>query len=59
MFVKNLRDCNEFTTNDGYSIRELLHPGNDTQALPYSPAYARVEAGKASYRHQLKQTTEE
>lgn len=59
MFVKNLRDCNKFAANDGCSIRELLHPGKDTQALPYSPAYARVKAGKASYRHQLKQTMEE
>ena len=56
MFVKNLHDCTEFTANDGCAIRELLHPEQDAPALPYSLAYARVAAGKASYRHQLKQT---
>lgn len=56
MFVKNLRDCVEFTAQDGCGIRELLHPEQDAPALPYSLAYARVETGKATYRHQLKQT---
>jgi len=56
MFIKNIQDCNEFTANDGCSIRELLHPEKDTPVLPYSLAYAMVEAGKSSYRHKLKQT---
>lgn len=56
MFVKNLNDCNEFSANDGCAIRELLHPEQDPHVLPYSMAYARVEAGKSSYRHLLKQT---
>ena len=56
MFVKNLYDCDEFTANDGCNIRELLHPDKDSVVLPYSIAYARVEQGKSSYRHKLKQT---
>ena len=56
MFVKNLNDCDEFSALDGCNIRELLHPEKDPPALPYSLAYARVERGKGTYRHQLKQT---
>ena len=56
MFIKNLNDCDEFTANDGCAIRELLHPDKDAPVIPYSLAYASVAAGKASYRHLLKQT---
>ena len=56
MFVKNLDDCDEFSANDGCAIRELLHPEKDAPPLPYSLAYARVESGKETYRHRLKQT---
>lgn len=56
MFVKNLHDCKEFTANDGCNIRELLHPEKDAQVLSYSLAYARVESGKGTHRHRLKQT---
>lgn len=55
MFVKNLNDCEEFTANDGCRIRELLHPDNDPVELPFSFAIARVEAGKQTYKHRLKQ----
>ena len=55
MFIKNLNDCKEFTANDGCRIRELLHPANDPVELPYSVAIARVDAGKQSYKHKLKQ----
>jgi mannose-6-phosphate isomerase-like protein (cupin superfamily) len=56
VFVKNLNQCQEFTANDGCQIREWLHPKNDPVTLPYSIAEARVEIGKSSYKHQLKQT---
>jgi mannose-6-phosphate isomerase-like protein (cupin superfamily) len=56
VFVKNLNDCSEYTANDGCRIRELLHPEQDVVELPYSLAVARVEAGKATYKHRLKQT---
>lgn len=55
MFVKKLTDCYEFTANDGCRIRELLHPERDSLDLPYSIAFARVETGKRTYRHRLKQ----
>ena len=55
MFVKNLKDCNEFIAVDGCYIRELLHPSKDPVSLPYSLAIARITAGKKSYVHKLKQ----
>ncbi len=56
MFVKNLQDCPGFVANDGCRIHELLHPKNDPVSLPYSIAFATLEAGKSSYRHKLEQT---
>ena len=56
MFVKNLTDCDEFAALDGCNIRELLHPEKDPATLPYSLALARVERGKGTHRHKLKQT---
>ena len=56
MFIKNQKDCEEFTANDGCRLRELLHPENDPVILPYSIAVARVETGKQTYKHKLAQT---
>lgn len=56
MFIKKSGNCEEFTASDGCRLRELLHPKNDPVELPYSIAVARVEAGKQTYRHILKQT---
>jgi len=56
VFVKKLAQCSEFTANDGCRIREILHPKNDPLQLPYSLAVARVEAGKQTYRHRLRET---
>lgn len=56
MFIKNQKDCAEFTANDGCLLRELLHPKNDPVALPYSIAVACVETGKQTYKHKLAQT---
>lgn len=56
VFVKKLGDCDEFTANDGCRIREVLHPKNDSLDLPYSLAAARVEPGKHTYRHRLRET---
>ena len=55
MLTKRQADCPEFIANDGCRIREVLHPKNDPVSLPYSLALATVDAGKASYRHRLKQ----
>lgn len=56
VFVKKLDQCSEFTANDGCRIREVLHPKNDPLELPYSLAVARVEAGKRTYKHRLRET---
>jgi mannose-6-phosphate isomerase-like protein (cupin superfamily) len=56
VFIKNHKDCAEFTANDGCRLRELLHPKNDPVVLPYSIAVARVETGKQTYKHKLSQT---
>lgn len=56
MFVKNLNQCVAFTANDGCLIREWLHPRHDPVSVPYSIAEARVNTGKSSYKHRLKQT---
>lgn len=60
MLIKRTSDCNEFTANDGCRIREVLHPANDgdrlgSSGLPFSLAIARVEPGKQSYAHYLRQ----
>ena len=53
MLVKRLKDCPEFTANDGCRLRELLHPKNDPVDLPYSMAVAAVAAGGRAYKHKL------
>ncbi|MDZ7736600.1 MAG: cupin domain-containing protein [Gammaproteobacteria bacterium] len=55
MLIKRTSECNEFTANDGCGIREVLHPRNDGIDMPLSLAIARVEPGKQSYAHYLKQ----
>jgi len=55
MLIKRTSECNEFTANDGCRIREVLHPANDGIDMPLSLAVARVEPGKQSYAHYLKQ----
>lgn len=55
MLIKRTQECNEFTANDGCRIRELLHPKNDPVDLPYSMAVCRLESGRQSYPHVLKQ----
>lgn len=54
-FHKSLQDCPEFLANDGCHIREWVHPDRDDLALPYSLAHARVDPGKQTYAHFLKQ----
>ena len=60
MLIKRTSDCNEFTANDGCRIREVFHPANDGERLgggklPYSLAIARLEPGRQSYDHYLRQ----
>ncbi len=53
MFIKRLDDCVEIVANDGCRLKEILHSDRDDVELPYSLAYARVEAGKGTHPHQL------
>lgn len=54
MFIKDLKDCEEFTAGDNTKLRELLHPDKADLNLRYSLAYAVLEPGLTSYLHKLK-----
>lgn len=54
MFVKDLRDCEEFIAGDNTLLRELLHPDKAPLDLRYSLAHAKVKAGLTSFAHRLK-----
>lgn len=54
MFVKDLKDCEEFIAGDSTILRELLHPDKTDLRLGYSLAHAVVKPGQASTAHKLK-----
>jgi mannose-6-phosphate isomerase-like protein (cupin superfamily) len=54
MFIKDLKDCEEFTAGDNTILRELLHPAKADLKLRYSLAHAVVKPVKASRPHRLK-----
>ena len=53
MFVRHLKDCEEFTAGDGSILRELLHPEKADLKIRYSLAYASVAAGRLTKPHRL------
>jgi len=53
MFVKCLKDCEEFTADDCSILRELLHPKKADLQIRYSLAYASVAAGRLTKPHRL------
>ncbi len=53
MFIKDLKQCEEFIAGDDTILRELLHPDKADLDLRYSLAHARVKPGKASVPHKL------
>jgi mannose-6-phosphate isomerase-like protein (cupin superfamily) len=57
MFIRCLRDCEEFTGGDRSILRELLHPDKADLAIRYSLAHARVRPGETTTPHRL-QTAE-
>ena len=57
MFVKRLKDCQEFVAGDASVLRELLHPGKSALKIRYSLAHAKVNAGRKTQPHRL-QTSE-
>lgn len=54
MFVRELKDCAEFTAADFSRLREILHPDKMDLTIRYSLAYARVPQGKTTRPHRLK-----
>jgi mannose-6-phosphate isomerase-like protein (cupin superfamily) len=54
MYIKDLKQCEEFTAGDNTVLRELLHPAKADLKLHYSLAHAVVRPGKASRPHRLK-----
>lgn len=54
MFLKCLKNCQEFTAGDGSSLRELLHPEKENLQIRYSLANAKVAVGQATIPHKLK-----
>jgi len=54
MFVKYLKNCQEFIAGDGSILREVLHPEKADLQINYSLAYAKVMPGKITKPHRLK-----
>lgn len=54
MFIKDLKNCDEFIAGDNTILRELLHPAKADLKLRYSLAHAIVKPGETSQSHKLK-----
>ena len=54
MFIRALKDCEEFIAGDNCTLREILHPDKENLALRYSLAHAIVKPGDTTWRHRLK-----
>jgi mannose-6-phosphate isomerase-like protein (cupin superfamily) len=54
MFIKDLKDCEEFRAGDNTILRQLLHPDKAKLDIRYSLAHAVLYPGKASQPHRLK-----
>lgn len=54
MFLKHLKDCEEFVAGDDSILRELLHPDKADLRLRYSLAHAVVRPGQTTRPHRLK-----
>ena len=54
MFMKDLKDCEEFTGGDRTRIREILNPLKEKLGLRYSLAHAMLKEGEKSLPHRLK-----
>jgi len=54
MFLKYLKDCQEFIAGDGSILHELLHPAKANLQIRYSLAHAKVMPGQVTKPHKLK-----
>ena len=56
MFIRRLKDCDEFSAGDDSILRELLHPDKADLKIRYSLAPAPVRPGARTRPHRLKTT---
>jgi mannose-6-phosphate isomerase-like protein (cupin superfamily) len=56
MFIRRLKDCDEFIARDDSILRELLHPGKADLKIRYSLAHATVKPGARTKPHRLETT---
>ena len=54
MFIRRLKDCDEFVAGDGSILREFLHPDKIDVEIRYSLAHAKVARGEKTKPHRLK-----
>ena len=54
MFIRELKDCEEFVAGDNCLLREILHPDKAELALRYSLAHAVVKPGDTTWKHRLR-----
>lgn len=54
MFIRDLKECEEFTAGDNSILRELLHPDKADLDIRYSLAHAILKPGQTSRPHKLK-----
>ena len=54
MFIRDLKDCEEFIAGDNSLLRELLHPDKEDLKLRYSLAHAVVRPGQTTLPHKLR-----
>lgn len=54
MFVRELKECEEFVAGDNCVLREILHPDKEKLNLRYSLAHAIVRPGQTTWKHKLK-----
>ncbi len=58
MLIKDIQKCSRFTAQDSTLLCELLHPGRERVAIPYSIAHAVLKPGRTSLPHRLKKSSE-
>jgi mannose-6-phosphate isomerase-like protein (cupin superfamily) len=54
MFIRELKDCEEFVAGDNCTLREILHPDKADLQLRYSLAHAIVKPGDTTWPHRLR-----
>jgi len=54
MYIRDLKDCEEFAAGDNSILRELLHPDKADLDIRYSLAHAMLKPGQTSRAHTLK-----